>query len=161
MTLLRRLAYAALAFAYVHIVFGAIVRITGSGLGCGDHWPKCYGYWFPPFNRMDLVIEVTHRYLAFGLSVTILGLLALAVLRRREPGVAGRGGVLRAVSLAFGLVLLAAVLGGVVVKLELTNPHVIVAHLGIAMALIGALAAAVVRAGGLGVRSLPDGGTSA
>ena len=161
MTLLRRLAYAALVFAYVHIVFGAIVRITGSGLGCGDHWPKCYGAWFPPFSRMDLVIEVTHRYLAFGLSVTILGLLAMAMLRRREPGVAGRGGVLRAVALAFGLVVLAAVLGGVVVKLELTNPHVIVAHLGIAMALIGALAAATVRAGGLGARALPDGGASA
>ena len=161
MTLLRRLAYAALAFAYVHIVFGAIVRITGSGMGCGDHWPKCYGRWFPPLDRMDLVIEVSHRYLAFGLSVTILALLASALLRRREPGVPGRGGVLRSSSLAFGLVLLAAVLGGVVVKLELTNPHVIVAHLGIAMALVGALTATVVRAGGLGARSLPDGGASA
>ena len=161
MTTLRRLAYAALAFAYVHIVFGAIVRITGSGMGCGDHWPKCYGAWFPPLDRMDLVIEVSHRYLAFGLSVTILALLATAFLRRREPGVAGRGGVLRSAALALGLVLLAAVLGGVVVKLELTNPHVIVAHLGIAMALIGTLASAVVRAGGLGGSSLAAGDASA
>ena len=161
MTTLRRLAWAALAFAYVHIVFGAIVRITGSGMGCGDHWPKCYGYWFPPFDRMDLVIEVSHRYLAFGLSVTILALLATALLRRRAPGVGGRGGVLRAAALAFGLVLLAAVLGGVVVKLELTNPHVIVAHLGIAMALIGTLTSAVVRTGGLGGSSLVAGDASA
>ena len=40
----RRAAYIALFVALVHIVFGAIVRISGSGMGCGDNWPKCYGY---------------------------------------------------------------------------------------------------------------------
>ena len=39
----RRAAYAALAVSLVHIIFGAIVRISGSGMGCGDHWPTCYG----------------------------------------------------------------------------------------------------------------------
>ena len=49
----RRLAYVALVVAFGHIVFGAIVRISGSGMGCGENWPKCYGRWFPPLTRPD------------------------------------------------------------------------------------------------------------
>lgn len=150
MTLLRRVSYGALALAFAHIVFGAIVRITGSGLGCGDHWPRCHGYWFPPFTRMDLVIEVMHRYLAFGLSLTILGLLGLAFSRRREPGVSGPGGVLRPIALASVLVVTAALFGGIVVKLELRNKYIIVVHLTIAISTLAALAMATIRAGGLG-----------
>ena len=70
----RRLAYVALLVAFAHIVFGAIVRISGSGMGCGDNWPKCYGYWIPPMTRPDLIIEVTHRYLAVALFVAIAAL---------------------------------------------------------------------------------------
>src|SRR5205085_1972475 len=55
-------------------VFGAIVRISGSGMGCGDHWPKCYGSFFPPLDRPDLIIEISHRYLA-----SIVGLLVLTL----------------------------------------------------------------------------------
>ena len=52
-SVVRRAAYTSLGVALLHIVFGAIVRISGSGMGCGENWPKCYGYWFPPFDRMD------------------------------------------------------------------------------------------------------------
>ena len=51
MTTIRRLAYLAFGVACAHLVFGAIVRISGSGMGCGDHWPRCYGRWFPPLSR--------------------------------------------------------------------------------------------------------------
>ena len=64
MKTIRRLSLLALGAACLHLVFGAIVRISGSGMGCGNNWPKCYGYWFPPFSRPDLIVEVTHRYLA-------------------------------------------------------------------------------------------------
>src|SRR3712207_2247278 len=95
MPTLRRLSLAALAIAFAHLVFGGIVRITGSGMGCGDHWPKCHGAWFPPLDRPDLVIELTHRYLAV-LLIGSLVLLAVAAWRRRaDPGVGGAGGVLR------------------------------------------------------------------
>ena len=145
---IRRLAWASLVLGFGHIVFGAIVRITGSGMGCGDHWPKCHGYWFPPLDRMDLVIEVSHRYFAATLSAAIVALLVLAFARRRVPGVAGANGVLRPVALAALLVVAAALFGGVVVKLELVNKYVIVTHLAIAMSLLAALVVAVVRAGG-------------
>ena len=150
MTLLRRLSIAALAVAVLHVIFGAIVRISGSGFGCGDHWPKCHGDWFPPFNRADLVIEVTHRYLAFGLSLVILALLAATWSRRAERGIRGPGGILRPAALAAVLVVAAALFGAVIVKLELANRMVVVVHLGIAMTLIATLVVASIRAGALG-----------
>jgi heme a synthase len=160
---LRRLSLVALVFATLHVIFGAIVRITGSGFGCGEHWPTCHGYWFPPMNRMDLVIEVTHRYLAAGLSAIIVALTILAFTRRRIPGVGGPGGVLRAASLASGLVVAAALFGAVIVRLELVNRIVVVIHLALAMSLLATLAAATVRAGGLGGSSsaLPGATTKA
>jgi heme A synthase len=150
MTALRRLSILSLVLGVGHVIFGAIVRITGSGMGCGDHWPKCHGYWFPPLDRTDLIIEVTHRYFAATLSFAILALLALAFLRRKTPGVSGPGGVLRASILAAMLVVTAALFGAATVKLELANKLVIVTHLAIAMALLAVLVSAVMRAGGLG-----------
>ncbi|MEO5903835.1 MAG: COX15/CtaA family protein [Gemmatimonadaceae bacterium] len=144
---LRRLSYTALTLAFTQIVFGAIVRITGSGMGCGDHWPKCAGQWFPPANRIDLIIEITHRYIALGLSVVVIGLCLTALTRRREPGVGGEGGVLRPATLATALVVTAALLGAITVKMAL-NPLVIAAHLTIAMSLLATLAIAAGRAGG-------------
>jgi heme A synthase len=148
-TLLRRLSYLALFLAFAQIVFGAIVRITGSGMGCGDHWPTCEGYVIPPLSRPDLIIEVTHRYLAATVTVAIALLLVAAYLRRRERGVGGPGGVLRSAGLAAGLVLTAAVFGGITVKLSL-NPYVIATHLAIAMTLLAVLSLTVLRAGGWG-----------
>jgi heme A synthase len=161
MNALRRLSILSLILGIGQVVFGAIVRITGSGLGCGDHWPKCQGHWFPPLDRMDLIIEVTHRYIAATLSVAILALLALALMRRSDDAVRGRGGVLRAALLAATLVIAAALFGAVTVKLELSNKLVIVTHLAIAMALLAVLVSAVMRAGGLGASNASIGSASA
>jgi cytochrome c oxidase assembly protein subunit 15 len=154
---LRRVAYATIALAFAQIIFGAIVRITGSGLGCGDHWPKCNGEWFPPHDRIDLIIEITHRYIAAGLTLAILTLLGMAFVRRAERGVGGPGGVVRPVVLAALLVVTAAVFGAVTVKMDL-NPYIIVTHLSIAMSLLAVLVLAAVRAGGFGIEALGDGG---
>jgi heme a synthase len=161
MNALRRLSILSLILGVGQVVFGAIVRITGSGLGCGDHWPKCEGHWFPPLDRPDLIIEVSHRYIAATLSVAIVALLVVALSRRSTPGVRGRGGVLRAASLATTLVVIAALFGAVTVKLELGNKLVIVTHLAIAMTLLAVLVSAVMRAGGLGAASAGVGTASA
>ena len=155
---LRRISLVALILAFAQIVFGAIVRITGSGMGCGDHWPKCNGAWFPPHDRFDLIIEISHRYLALALSLVILWLLIASWRARRSPGVSGPGGVFGPAVGASVLVVIAALLGAVTVKMEL-NPLVIASHLTIAMSLLAVLAVATFRAGGLGASAITGGGS--
>ena len=145
----RRLSIAALVVACTHLVFGAIVRISGSGLGCGDNWPKCYGYWFPPFSRPDLIVEVSHRYLASILVITVLSLALVAYRHRDEPGVGGRGGALRSALGSVAAVFAAAILGGVTVKME-NAPWATVAHWLVAMTLLAFVATTAIRAGTLG-----------
>jgi heme A synthase len=106
--------------AAVHIVFGAIVRISGSGMGCQDAWPKCRHpdgntYWFPPLDHPQIVIEWTHRLLATLLLVALAALAAVAW-RHRHRGPA----VLAQAATALGLGVTAAVFGAVTVFLE--NP---------------------------------------
>lgn len=153
---IRRAAYAALGTALVHIVFGAIVRISGSGMGCGDNWPKCYGYWFPPFERMDLVIEVMHRYLAIALFVSIAVLVATVFRHRELPTVSGKGSVSNAARAALGLWFAPALFGAVTVYTG--NPAwATVVHKLLAVSLIAVLVMAVMRAGGLGAASVARG----
>lgn len=146
---IRRLSYLALAIAYAHLVFGAIVRISGSGMGCGDNWPKCYGHWFPPLDQPALVIEWTHRLLASLLLVALVSLAAGTWLRRNEPGVSGAGGVLRLATAAPLMGLLAALLGAVTVFLG-NPPYATVAHWVVAMGVIAVVTAVAIRAGALG-----------
>jgi heme A synthase len=148
---LRRLAYSTLGLAYALIVFGAIVRISGSGMGCGDHWPRCYGSWFPPLNQPTLVIEWTHRLLAAITVAMVAALVLLALRKRGEAGVGGRGGVLRAASLAALLIVVQALLGMITVRMG-NSAGATVAHLLNGALLLAALAATVLRAGGLGGR---------
>lgn len=159
MTAIRRTAYGALTLAYLQIVFGAIVRITGSGLGCGDHWPDCYGSYTPANRGLGLLIEISHRYGAAVLSIAVFSLAIMAFLRRDEDGVGGPGGVLRSSVTAAALVVLAALFGAATVKLDL-NPAIIVTHLAIAMTLLGVLVVTVLRAGGFGALSNLGGGTA-
>lgn len=118
-------------------------------MGCGDHWPLCYGSLFPPMNRPDLVVEWTHRLLASILVLTVVSFAVVAWRARRQPCVGGPGGVLRAVLLAVVAVFAAAILGAVTVKLGNT-PYATVAHWLLAMTLFATLGAAAIRAGALG-----------
>ncbi len=149
MSLLRRIATGSLVVTYLHLVFGSIVRITGSGMGCGDHWPRCNGTWIPPFDNPPVMIEYTHRLLALLVILSIAWLTVAAWRRRGEPGVAGRGGVLRPAMGALCLVVAVALLGMVTVKLG-NRPIATIAHWTLAMTLLGVVAATAVRAGGLG-----------
>ena len=149
MNAVRRLSLVALAVACLHLVFGAIVRISGSGMGCGDHWPKCYGRWFPPLDRPDLIIEVSHRYLASILTFAVLALAFAAFKHRAERDIGGKGGALRSALGAVAAVFTAAILGGVTVKLG--NTHwATVAHWLVAMTLLALVATTAIRAGALG-----------
>ena len=131
------LAWVAAVCAYLLIVLGAVVRISGSGMGCGDHWPLCNGHLFPPLNEIPTVIEWSHRLVAALVSVLVLALAALAWrgARSLEPGARG------AASTAVVLLVIQVLLGAVTVKTGLT-PVLVILHLATAMLLLASLIAA-------------------
>src|SRR5256885_5117176 len=85
-----RLAWLAAPCTYLHIVLGAIVRITGSGMGCGEHWPLCNGRLIPPLD-VPTLIEYGHRLAAAALSVLVAALAAYARGLRRGNGLRETG----------------------------------------------------------------------
>jgi heme A synthase len=133
------LAWTAAAATYLLIVLGAVVRITGSGMGCGDHWPLCNGHLFPPLNDIGTVIEWSHRLVAALVSALVVGLAVYAWRASRIPGLApGVSRVPRAPVVALGLLVLQVALGAITVKLELP-PWTVILHLGTAMLLFATL----------------------
>ncbi len=112
---LSRLAWAALGYNVLVILWGAVVRLTTSGAGCGAHWPLCNGVVLPPSPTLHTVIEFSHR-LTSGLSgVLAIALLILAfrVTARGHPARLGA-------ALSLGFIILEGLVGGVQVLLGLT-----------------------------------------
>ena len=134
----RLLAWTAAAATYVLIVLGAVVRITGSGMGCGDHWPLCNGHLLPPLHDIGTVIEWSHRLVAALVSTLVAGLAVFAWGLRQMSRRTGHVPPDRMSYAALGLLVLQVLLGALTVKLELPAWTVIL-HLGTAMLLLATL----------------------
>ncbi|MGH2748270.1 MAG: COX15/CtaA family protein [Actinomycetota bacterium] len=130
---LRRLSIASLGATFLLVTIGGLVRATKSGLGCGTDWPHCNSHLIPAFESSEVLIEYSHRLVAGGL-VLLLAVLAFHALRSHRDD----RRILWSSLAAFGLVLFQAVLGMVVVKLELEAESVVL-HLVTAMALLATL----------------------
>lgn len=132
------LAWAAAVCTYLLIVLGAVVRITGSGMGCGDHWPLCNGRLFPPLDDIGTLIEWGHRLVAALVSILVAALAATTWWRRRGAGSREQYTPGRWSYVALGLLIVQVLLGAITVKLELPAWSVVL-HLGTAMLLLATL----------------------
>ena len=83
LTGLARFAWGVLAINIVVILWGAFVRASGSGAGCGSHWPLCNGEVVPVAVQVQTVIEFTHRVTSGTAFLLVIGLLVWA--RRAFP----------------------------------------------------------------------------
>jgi heme a synthase len=73
--LLARFAWFAVFYNVLVILWGALVRASGSGAGCGNHWPLCNGQVIPVSPSLHTVIEFTHRMMTGGSTFIVIALL--------------------------------------------------------------------------------------
>jgi heme a synthase len=137
----RALALAALGWIYLVITTGAVVRLTGSGLGC-EHWPKCGDTPFPEKGG-HAFIEFGNRVIgAITIGFTLLAWLAA----RRTHGLPRR---VQRLALAVFLGTVAQIpLGGLTVIFEL-HPLLVMAHFLLALAVLAIAVVVAVEARGL------------
>jgi len=83
----RLFAWSVLAYNLAVILWGALVRATGSGAGCGGHWPLCNGDVLPEIARSATAIEFTHRAMSGAALMAVLALFGWAwkTLPQRHP----------------------------------------------------------------------------
>ena len=138
---LRRFAWAVLAYFVAVILWGAVVRATGAGAGCGNHWPLCNGTVLQYSATTSTVIEFTHRItsgLSFFSAVGLLVWTFAATMRGHLARIAATASV--------GFTLVEAILGALLVKLGLTaqsqsplRPWYLALHLTNTLLLLAAL----------------------
>jgi heme A synthase len=107
-----RFAGFVLAWNIAVVLWGALVRVTGSGAGCGNHWPLCNGQ-FTPNPTAATMIEYTHRAMTGLDSVLVVALLvwAFRAFARRHPARLGA-------TLSTVFLVTEALIGAALVKLE-------------------------------------------
>lgn len=149
----RKLAVAALVATYFLIFVGALVRVSGAGLGCPD-WPHCFGRWIPPtdvsqlppdmdpsdFNFVLAWIEYINRLIGVivGLLIASVGIMAIAKFRKYRS-------ILVTSILASVLVAYQGWQGSQVVSSEL-EPLIVSLHMGVAFVIVSLLIYIVYRA---------------
>ncbi len=137
----ERYAWGVVGYNVLVIVWGALVRATGSGAGCGNHWPLCNGQVIPVSPGLHTVIEFTHRSMTGGAAIAVAGLLVLAF-RATEKGQAARS----AAVISAVLLVNEALLGALLVKLGYVTDNrslgrvvMLAIHLSNTLLLLGAL----------------------
>ena len=82
---LSKYAWFVLAVNIAVILWGAFVRATGSGAGCGSHWPLCNGVVIPRAQQIETVIEFTHRATS-GIAFILLLILVIWIFKSFPRG---------------------------------------------------------------------------
>src|ERR1700733_5281613 len=141
-TVLPRFAWWLLAYNVAVILWGAVVRATSSGAGCGDHWPLCNGVVLQSNPRLATLIELSHR-MSSGPTLPLVLLLLLWTFRSTVAGHLARIASIAAVVFTFN----EALLGALLVLLRLTADNrsparavYLSLHLANTLLLLGAIA---------------------
>jgi heme a synthase len=148
---LARFAWGVVVFNVLVILWGAFVRATGSGAGCGAHWPMCNGEVVPRDPAVETMIELTHR-LTSGVALVMVVVLVVLAYRwtpARHPARA-------AAVTSLVLMLIEAAIGASIVLLryvadDASAPRAIWVglHLVNTFLLVGALVVTALCAGGI------------
>lgn len=142
MPAVARFAWTVLAYTVGVVGWGAYVRATGSGAGCGAHWPLCNGEVLPRSPSAATLIELSHR-LTSGVALVAVVALLVWTFRSRRPGHPARLGA----GLSLFFMLAEAAVGAGLVLFELVADNATMAramfmgvHLVNTFLLLGALA---------------------
>lgn len=139
---IAKFAWGVLAYNVAVVLWGAYVRASGSGAGCGRHWPLCNGEVVPEAASTKLVVELTHRVTSGAALVSVVVLL-IAAFRTLPKGHRARRSAAYATGFMFGEALLGA--GLVLFELvahdaSLKRALSMMLHLGNTFLLLAALA---------------------
>lgn len=145
----RRFAWIVLGYAILVIVWGAVVRATSSGAGCGAHWPLCNGEVVPLAPTLTTIIEFVHRTTS-GLILIMTALLVWMAAKTFPAGHAAR----RAAKSSLIFVIVEALIGAGIVLLRLVEDNAsvlravyIAGHLTNTLLLVGCYTWTIVAAG--------------
>ena len=120
---LARFAWIVLGWNAAVILWGAFVRATGSGAGCGAHWPLCGGEVVPRAPALETMVEFTHRATS-GIALLLVFALALWVFRAKPKRHPAR----RAAGAAVFFILTEAAVGAGLVLFQLVGANESVAR---------------------------------
>ena len=139
-----------LGWIMIVILWGAYVRATGSGAGCGQHWPLCNGEILPQAPDVKMTIEFTHRLLSGG-ALLLIGTMVIWGFRITDKKHPVRKGLIAA-----GILILTEALRGAGLVLfevveensSATRAFAVALHLANTFLLVGSLALSAYWASG-------------
>jgi len=114
MSRFARFAWGLLAYDVAVVAWGVYVRATGSGAGCGRHWPLCNGEVVPRAPRVQTLVELSHR-LSSGTALVLTAVLLVWALLAYPRGHVVRRGA----SVSMALMVAEALIGAGLVLFEL------------------------------------------
>jgi heme A synthase len=112
--LFAKYSWGVLAYNLAVILWGAYVRASGSGAGCGSHWPLCNGEVIPHAPQVATIIEFAHR-ISSGLALLLVAIMLIWAFRRYPKGHSTRLGA----GLSIFFILTEALVGAGLVLFEL------------------------------------------
>ena len=138
---LAAFAWGVVGYNILVILWGAVVRATGSGAGCGDRWPLCNGDFFPHHPRLATVIEYAHRSMTGVCTFLVVALVVWAFYETKKGHRARKAAVTSAVFLVTEALLGAVLVLGGYVERNISTARVVMqsVHFTNTLLLLGSL----------------------